>query len=126
VTEFGSLNKSPGKRVLNNLKTICEFSSSKIAHLSNVVRVQIQCQYREMFHFMITACDNNSSSRTSSPNAPQLFYYTSVYCTVILYYVRGCQTLTVLCVFRPYYTERLFNIVYSFVVSQHVQVQAVV
>jgi len=23
VTEFGSLNHSPGKRVLNNLKTIC-------------------------------------------------------------------------------------------------------
>jgi len=41
VTEFGSLNHSPGKRVLNNLKTVCLRFWKVVVHRVAVIKLRV-------------------------------------------------------------------------------------
>jgi len=41
VTEFGSLNHSPGKRVLNNLKTICLIFRKVVVQRVAVIKLRV-------------------------------------------------------------------------------------
>jgi len=41
VTEYGNLNHSPGKRVLNNLKTICLRFWKVVVHRVAVIKLRV-------------------------------------------------------------------------------------
>jgi len=51
VTEFGNLNHSPGKRVLNNLKTICLRFWKVVVHIIAVIKLRVN-----------NRCDNGTGS----------------------------------------------------------------
>ena len=71
VTEFGSLNHSPGKRVLNNLKTIClRFWKAVVQRVAVIKhRVNNRCGNVDgtgSFEVKMGAVTQNSTKPTSS------------------------------------------------------------
>ena len=70
VTEFGSLNHSPGKRVLNNLKTIClrfwkvvvvAVIKLRVNNLIDVAMVLAVLKSRWGGYSEVHECDNNKT-----------------------------------------------------------------